>query len=622
MASKHPNLETRDGVYYLRVELSVDGNVLPIRLSLKTRSLGLARAKAGRLMLQIARARRDVMQQVGLSGEERASILRAAARRQRDALQAAEAAAQLGNPGDWSFGFNRSLQSLEVILTEITQNGIPADYGSHDYFMERFVEGRTNLTTDHLLRVRALLDEQTDFPAQILAQASEELRIRNAAQTPENIFIARKALLAGMLRAIGETLEDQRDASAFIRREASDTDLDQLKALLQQLLPATTQAKAPAEPALPAPDNRYTSMTIREAADAYLAENPTLDAGGGDGDRWTAKTRTQFDASIFLASKHFSGPACRIDNGALATFFRLLRQLPSSHHKSPRHAEMSLEEIAAENSGGGLSATTLNRHFRFLAGLFKWLGTKTAVPIVDWSAFTSKSKKAPRDQRDAFNEAELIALFQAPIWTGGQSPARRFVEGGHIWHDAGYWLPILLVYSGARREEIAKLLCQDVDCIDGIWCIRIRDTDAGRVKNVSSSRDIPLADQVVGLGFLEYVGAVRAAGSTLLFPDLDVEGRAKGDVYYKRWWRALERNGFVAAGKTIHAMRHFVATTLADAGVTEERRADLLGHTLTSETAGRYTKRARLQRLQEAVNRIPIVTEHLAPAPINLSFAR
>ena len=69
---------------------------------------------------------------------------------------------------------------------------------------------------------------------------------------------------------------------------------------------------------------------------------------------------------------------------------------------------------------------------------------------------------------------------------------------------------------------------------------------------------------------------------------------------------------------TIHGIRHMVADELKAASVSEEVRADLLGHTLQSETAGRYWKASRLETLRTAVNTIPIVTSSIEKATIRI----
>lgn len=80
------------------------------------------------------------------------------------------------------------------------------------------------------------------------------------------------------------------------------------------------------------------------------------------------------------------------------------------------------------------------------------------------------------------------------------------------------------------------------------------------------------------------------------------------------------RAGLVPEGKDMHFMTHYAATVLAEHDISEERRADLLGHTiLSSETARTYTKRTPLRIMRDVLNTIPRVTAHLKPMPIKLT---
>ncbi len=85
-----------------------------------------------------------------------------------------------------------------------------------------------------------------------------------------------------------------------------------------------------------------------------------------------------------------------------------------------------------------------------------------------------------------------------PPWTGCAGVEERLSAGSVIIHDSLFYVLILVWYTGARREELCKLRIIDVDCLDGIWFLRIEDTDTGRVKNTSAFRCIPLAEEVIG----------------------------------------------------------------------------------------------------------------------------
>lgn len=134
-------------------------------------------------------------------------------------------------------------------------------------------------------------------------------------------------------------------------------------------------------------------------------------------------------------------------------------------------------------------------------------------------------------------------------------------------------------------------------------------------------RLVPFADELTRLGLPEYIKALRAAGETMLFPELRTASgkRSYGDVFYKNWWMKIAKKlDFIEPGQAIHSFRHTVTTELKHREVFLETRADLVGHTMSGETAGRYSKAARLIRLKEAVDQIPKVTDRLRPRAMRL----
>lgn len=107
----------------------------------------------------------------------------------------------------------------------------------------------------------------------------------------------------------------------------------------------------------------------------------------------------------------------------------------------------------------------------------------------------------------------------------------------------------------------------------------------------------------------------------MLFPELRTASgeRSYGDVYYKNLWMKIARKlDFIEPGRPIHSFRHTVTTELKHREVFLETRADLVGHNMSGETAGRYSKAARLTRLKEAVDQITNVTDRLRPLPRRL----
>lgn len=64
-------------------------------------------------------------------------------------------------------------------------------------------------------------------------------------------------------------------------------------------------------------------------------------------------------------------------------------------------------------------------------------------------------KQSAKDARHPFDLPALQAIFSSPVYTKGEYPA-------HLGHAAAYWIPLLALFTGARREEICQLRPKDV----------------------------------------------------------------------------------------------------------------------------------------------------------------
>ena len=294
-------------------------------------------------------------------------------------------------------------------------------------------------------------------------------------------------------------------------------------------------------------------------------------------------------------------PFVSLSNEDLRKLLKHFDGLPPNHHKSPRHGPMTLEEICAEaqaeiakgrfkRTALGLNVPTLTRHFRFLKMAREWVRKQNpTIQALDWSAFAFEDGRSAREQREAFPVPVARKIFRLPPWHGCANKLHRLKPGRDVYYDSLYWVLPIIWYSGMRREEACKLQVTDIAYSDDdIWYFDIDVTEAGRVKNASSRRWIPVADELRRLGFVDFVGAMRDARQKLLFPELASETRDMGDSYYRLGWMKILANLEEKPDDlTIHGIRHTVADELKAAGVDHEVRADLLGHTLESETAGR-----------------------------------
>ncbi|MET3710764.1 integrase [Sphingomonas trueperi] len=428
------------------------------------------------------------------------------------------------------------------------------------------------------------------------------------------------------------------------------------------------QPSSPAQPATPmnhpAPQpvttGPFALMTPTEAVEKFFAHNPRT--GGVDGtarrkggDPWTEKTREQFKLLALLLEQVMDGrPLATVTHDDLVQLNDCFAKLHGpSFRKSPQHRTMTIHEIVAETEARvqqgekavargakrkdeagppkipagaltrdqlGLGLSTTNRHWGFLRQLTTWFAKHQPLGALDYSAFIENDQRDARDQRDAYTEEQGRMLFSLPPWTGSKSLARRMQPGSLLVHSAWYFVPMIGWYTGMRREEICGLMLDDMEVVDGHWQINVRPTAIRRLKTITSARNLPLAEELIRLGLPAYVQALRGAGESMLFPELQAESGkgTMGDRYYKTIWTKIAAAlPFLRAGQATHSFRHTVIDSMKAAGIAAEVRADFAGHKLSSETEGRYSK-AHMELLRNAAKAIPEVTRHLDPFPVQL----
>ena len=142
-----------------------------------------------------------------------------------------------------------------------------------------------------------------------------------------------------------------------------------------------------------------------------------------------------------------------------------------------------------------------------------------------------------RDARAVFSREDIQGIFATPVWAGCESGKRRLQSGATVFHDALYWVPLLGKATLARREELCGLDVDDVAVSEGLPFIHLRFNDHRPLKNQQSIRRIPLIDEIVRLGFLQYRDRIKSLGHKLLFPELKANSDRTplGDVFHGDW---------------------------------------------------------------------------------------
>lgn len=227
--------------------------------------------------------------------------------------------------------------------------------------------------------------------------------------------------------------------------------------------------------------------------------------------------------------------------------------------------------------------TTIRNHLGDISAFFSWcldLDYTDVNPVVGVKRQLKTTKRATRDSesRRAWTEDELCTVMEK--------------LKGHPQADS--WLPMVLIllYTGARRTEIAELLKEDVT------------EDRFKIhegKTKAAARDIPIHPVIASL-----VKQLMDTAGDYLIPDLKRGGvdNKRGHHFSNLFSKFLRRQvGIADKGVVLHSLRNTFITAALEAGVEAEKTERIVGHK-AHDMQSRYSRVLKFEVLQEAMGKI------------------
>ncbi len=358
---------------------------------------------------------------------------------------------------------------------------------------------------------------------------------------------------------------------------------------------------------------------------------------------WSEETARNFASFVGLfktvLEEHGVKHSGQIEQYHIGQLRLHLNDIPVHWGKGPKLKFMTAPQLRAEGArlreaaqktgkkpNVGLAPNTIRKHFGNLTHFTDHVrdhGFELAEITINSLRPKKLNAALLRRQQHKPKPDEIVPIFESVIYTGCKDYGRgRKKPGPNVYHDAIYYLPVLFTYLGARRKEFAGLTVDDIQKQDDHHVILIDQNELRGIKNFQSQRALPLPDELVRLGFLDYHAAIKDLGYRPLFPDLfsDKTNNDPGDRFYDVFTPIMrEALGEKMWDRALHALRHGLADTLKQMGVSDSVISDIAGRLPdTSETASRYTNPAGLPLMREVLAKYPTITECIEPQPLRL----
>jgi integrase len=293
-------------------------------------------------------------------------------------------------------------------------------------------------------------------------------------------------------------------------------------------------------------------------------------------------------------------PVSSITEEDMREFRSTLRMLPPNRSRNKAYAGKSVADILAMKPTKTLDIKTVNITVEAIATLLDWCVKKRFMQHNPAKGLQIQDKRQAIELRDPFSKNDLERIFTHP----------KFSEGTFKYPDY-FWIPLIGLYTGMRLEEIAQLYCSDVyeSETKDIWVFDIneRGTDEQgarkTLKNSNSTRIVPIHNDLVRLGILDYHKSISDKGHIRLFPELTkTEATAKAGKQPSKQFKSIISNVLeISEKKSFYSLRHTFANFYKQRGIQNDAFRQLFGHEIPELSANQYGGKFPADLLYEQV---------------------
>ncbi|WP_189512549.1 tyrosine-type recombinase/integrase [Mesorhizobium sp. M2A.F.Ca.ET.043.02.1.1] len=252
------------------------------------------------------------------------------------------------------------------------------------------------------------------------------------------------------------------------------------------------------------------------------------------------------------------------------------------HDDARRLTKQNLLEWKDANLKVLASKTVSDVYLTSVRTVLKWAVNNDRLETNVAEKVRIKVSKKQRSREQGFTTDEAVAVLKlARDYQPKHSDNPRTREAPET-TAAKRWSPILCAHTGARIAEITQLRKQDFRYEKGVPVVRIAP-DAGSVK-AGNYRDVPLHQQLVDLGFMDFVS--DAADGPLFYPATKKkDGSLPARTVAGRVSEWLQAQKVIPDGVSpSHGWRHRFKTVGREVGIADRTLDAIQGH--AGRTAG------------------------------------
>jgi integrase len=247
-----------------------------------------------------------------------------------------------------------------------------------------------------------------------------------------------------------------------------------------------------------------------------------------------------------------------------------------------------------------LTAGTIEKNLNMMKTVFALAAANNKVAVDPTLGVTYQAKRDPRKKRLGYTDADARKILLAA----------RQERAPHL-----RWTPWICAFTGCRLDEIVSAAVRDIEKVGDIFILAIRldyrDAEAS-LKTEASERKMPLHPALIEEGLLGYVGVAKGR---LVIPRHTARSIWEARWYGTKWIGKWIRRPVGIMDRRFdpnHAWRHRFTSKCREAGVDEETRNALTGHSdgSVSRDYGKFYIRTvfypAIHKLVSPLDKVPI----------------
>lgn len=355
---------------------------------------------------------------------------------------------------------------------------------------------------------------------------------------------------------------------------------------------------------------RPPALTFGELRDIFLAEKLKDYAANGIREKSADRIKA---ASGYLQELIGAGtPVHTIDDDVIQKAREMIAATPANRQKI--YPTLSLDKQikkAAKDGKPLLSAHTQGFYLDTLRDMLKVAVRKKMIgfnPAGDLKPLRRETL-APEERRLPLTSDQLSGFFRGGFYRSCVPDAvEPYTKPDRPWR---FWLPLIMLFSGARPGEILQLETGDIQQTKlGTWFFDLMNEDESKMLKTSTSRRrVPLHPELIHIGFLAFVEIRRKAAKATgprLFPGI------KPDKYGSltdRPSKAFNRTFLPAEielgdRQTLYSLRHNVRDALRRCKAPPEALRHIAGWSAGKNVSDHYGDPGNPDLMAEWVEKI------------------